>query len=110
MTDLVWHNDAHTVSFRVERHQIRVRPGPCPHRDMSEAAPCWHREAGGCLVGHHIRHYDMWGCEGEADVDGPSMRMAWAWSGSEWDIGQGVFYWLPASDERFAGFADNQVR
>lgn len=105
--ELQWNVDGHRFLLNVSKADFVVSPGICPHGNSPDA-PCYHAGIESCAVNYFINVY---GLETNAGVVGASesVEIAWALSGSAWDIDLVEFTMIPVADPHFSDWLAEQT-
>jgi hypothetical protein len=104
MKDLEWNVDGHRIVLTVNKTTIDVSPSICPHGAVQDS-PCYHSGIESCLVNHFINVYGLESNHGVVPAS-DSIEIAWAMSGSSWDIDLVEFNMIPRYDPHFSDWYD----
>lgn len=105
-TELVWHNDGHVLSLRIEKSELVITGILCPHVDES---PDCHLTSDGCAVKWFINRFGL-ECNVGICSPAPQVEIAWAFTGNtELGIDSCQLWVIPTTDEFFAAWAATQI-
>lgn len=102
--ETVWHDDGHSIWLTLNQSELSIVTIHCPH--SKGAGECWHDEVG-CIVTWFLNRF---GLECHVGVAPPEeeMRLAWAWSGSRYDLDSSQVWVMSTRDEFYAAWAVSQ--
>lgn len=104
-SELIWHNDGHEISLRIEKSELVVAEVTCPN---AKGSAC-HNLNEGCVVKWFIQRFGMECNVGVCDP-APLIEIAWALVG---DLGMGVdscqVWFIPTKDDFFAAWSVTQT-
>tara|TARA_Y100000004_G_scaffold156594_1_gene181823 strand:- start:6126 stop:6467 length:342 start_codon:yes stop_codon:yes gene_type:complete len=98
--ELAWNVDGHRILINVNNTEIDVTPSICPF-GAQEDAPCYHEGIQSCVVNYFINTYGLETNTGVAPAQ-PSMEIAWAMSGSKWEVDLVDLKIIPVDDPNFS--------
>jgi len=98
--ELQWNVDGHRLILTVNKSEVTVIPNICPHGNAPDS-PCYHAGIESCLVNYFIHNYGLETNHGIVRAD-ENIEIAWAMSGSPWDIDLVEFHMMPVADAHFA--------
>ena len=102
-SELVWHNDGHKISLRLEKNLVVVDSVFCPHSE-SDNKPC-HLTKDGCVVVWFINLYGL-ECNVGVSPAKPELEIAWTFIGEPEDgIAAGQVWVIPVEDEFFQAWS-----
>lgn len=97
--ELDWHCDGHFISLYLDKSSVAVSSTVCPHGAVS-SAECFHVGIQGCMVNYFVTMYGLETNQGSCPAS-PTIEVAWASNGSEWDIDSTDFRMIPVADAAF---------
>ena len=102
--ELKWNVDGHRLLLNINKTELVVTHSICPHGN-SVGSACYHES---CAVNYFINVY---GLETNTGVVGAneSVEVAWALSGSPWDIDLVDFSMIPVADPHFSDWLAEQA-
>lgn len=105
--ELKWNVDGHRLLLNINKTELVVSSSICPHGNAVEGT-CYHAGIESCAVNYFI---NMYGLETNTGVVGASesIEVAWALSGSQWDIDLVEFSMIPVSDPHFSDWLGAQA-
>jgi|TARA_R110000803_G_scaffold37598_8_gene81063 hypothetical protein len=105
--ELKWNVDGHRLLLNINKTELVVTHSICPHGN-SVGSACYHAGIESCAVNYFINVY---GLETNTGVVGASesVEVAWALSGSTWDIDLVDFSMIPVADPHFSDWLAEQA-
>ena len=105
--ELKWNVDGHRLLLNINKTELVVTHSICPHGN-SVGSACYHAGIESCAVNYFINVY---GLETNTGVVGAneSVEVAWALSGSPWDIDLVDFSMIPVADPHFSDWLAEQA-
>ena len=100
MTEINWNVDGHRLLVTINKNTVDISTSVCPHGNV-EGAPCYHAGIQSCVVNYFINVYGLETNHGIIPAS-DSVEIAWATSGSDWDVDLVEFHMIPVSDPHFA--------
>ena len=97
--ELFWNVDGHRLLLNVVKQTVEVSAGICPHGSV-EGASCYHAGINSCCVNYFINMFGLETNHGAVQAE-PSIEIAWAKDGSEWEIDLVEFRIIPVNDPNF---------
>lgn len=98
--EMVWHNDGHTVTLQIQKHELVILMVHCPAED--ETAQCQHHQHG-CLVEFFLKRFGL-DCNVGIAFPKAEMGLAWTLVGDRYDIESCQVWVIPTDDEAFAAW------
>ncbi|MEO2158271.1 MAG: hypothetical protein ABGX31_02930 [bacterium] len=95
---VLWNNDGHTISLRLNKAELEIVAIVCPFPEGDEEAPC--RSKTGCVVKHFVNLYGM-ECNIGVCPPEPTMEISWCLQGDFSDIDTSQLWFVPTEDEVF---------
>jgi len=105
VTELDWHIDGHVISLTLDKSEVKVSSNVCPHGAVS-TAECFHVGIQGCIVSYFVTVYELDTNQGTCPA-AANIEIAWASSGSKWDIDSTEFHMIPVSDPVFSDWKNS---
>jgi hypothetical protein len=100
ITELKWNVDGHRLLLNINKTELVVTPNICPHGNSSDA-PCFHVGIESCAVNYFINTFGLETNHGVVAA-AENVEIAWAMSGSPWDIDLVEFHMIPVTDAKFS--------
>ena len=97
--DMIWHDDGHTVSLRINRAELEVVEVSCPQAPDKK---CNHDEFG-CIVQYFIYRYGM-ECNAGSCLPTPQIEICWTLLGDPKNIDMSQVWFMPKTDELFSAW------
>lgn len=97
--DIAWNVDGHRILLTINKTVIDVSPSICPHGSTPDS-PCYHEGIESCVVNYFVNTYGLETNHGVVP-SAPSVEIAWATSGSPWDVDMVDFMMIPVDDPHF---------
>jgi len=107
ITELRWNVDGHRLVLNLNKSVIDVSPSICPHGSAPDS-PCYHAGIESCLVNYFINTYGLETNHGVVAAS-ENVEIAWAMSGSPWDIDLVEFSMIPVNDPHFSDWLASQT-
>ena len=98
--ELSWNVDGHRILVNINQNEVDITPSICPH-GATEDAPCYHEGISGCVVNYFVNTYGLEVNTGVVAAQ-PSIEIAWAMSGSKWEVDLVDLKIIPVDDPNFS--------
>jgi hypothetical protein len=105
VAEVVWHDDGHSIVLVLNQSELAILAINCP-RGGDRMSACWHDEAG-CIVKWFLTRFGLECHVGVAPPE-PEMTIAWAWSGSKFDLDASQVWVMSTKDEFYSAWAASQ--
>lgn len=98
-TDIVWHDDGHVISVRINKSELEVTGIRCPGLPDSLCAD----EDYGCLVTHYVNRFGM-ECNAGVCPASENLEVCWTLIGDRRNLDLAQVWFIPKTDETFAAW------
>jgi len=100
--ELIWNNDGHSISLRIEKNELIVIGFECPNKNEDAACRKYSKE---CIVESFIYRFGL-ECNVGACEPSPKIQIAWAITGEpEMGLDLCQVWVIPTADEFFSAWA-----
>lgn len=104
-TDMLWHNDDHEISLRINKSELEIVDIRCPH---GESGACW-EDGVGCLVEWYLTRYGM-ECNAGVCTAAETIKLCWSLVGDRRNLDAAQIWFMPVSDETFAAWLSGKTQ
>lgn len=98
-SEMIWHDDGHKVSLRINKSELEVTSVYCPMKDDRK---CRHEEAD-CVVEYFVLRYGM-ECNAGVCSASDTLEICWTYLGEQRYIDMGQVWFMPKTDEMFSAW------
>ena len=100
---MLWHDDGHSITLRINRSELEVLSITCPKSDDRKCAS----EEHDCVVEYYIHRFGM-ECNAGVCPATENMEICWTSVGSEHDVDSMQLWFMPINDDVFGAWLNTK--